>query len=96
MWRSGEIEIQTALREVKEETNLEVAIDSQKRYEIKYSPKEGVEKSVIYFLATNITEDIKPQISEIEKIEWFSYKEALKTITFDNTRELFRTIIKEK
>lgn len=90
------MEIQTALREVKEETNLEVAIDSQKRYEIKYSPEEGVEKSVIYFLATNITEEIKPQISEIEKIEWFSYKKALETITFDNTRELFRTIIKQK
>lgn len=90
------MEIQTALREVKEETNLEVAIDSQKRYEIKYSPEEGVEKSVIYFLATNITEEIKPQTSEIEKIEWFSYNKALETITFDNTRELFRTIIKEK
>ena len=43
----GETEEQTAIREVKEETNIDVIINANYRYSMVYSPKENVEKEVV-------------------------------------------------
>lgn len=91
----NETEQQTALREIKEETNLEVKLYSDYRYDTHYSPKENVEKTVIFFLATNITNNYKKQDSEIADIGWYSYDDALKLITYDNSKENLKKSYKD-
>ena len=91
----GETEIQTAIREVKEETGIEVQIDGDYRYVTSYSPKKDVIKEVVYFLAKNNNEDKKPQIEEVSEVKWFSFDEAINKITYDNSRDILIKLIKE-
>ena len=89
----NETEIETAKRETKEEVNLDVEIDENKRFEIVYNTDEDVEKTVVYFVAKPINNEIKPQDGEVIDIKWVDIEEADQQITFDNVRELFRKII---
>ncbi len=88
-----ETEEETALREVKEETNLDIKIDNNYRYVTTYSPKENVIKDVVFFLGTPLTKDIVPQISEIALVNWYNEEEALKTITFEDDKKVLRQAI---
>lgn len=85
-----ETEIQTALREVKEETNLDINIYDNYRYEVHYSPKENVDKTVIFFLAKNTSNKLIKQDCEIQNIGWFDYKEAMDVLTYDTAKELLK------
>jgi bis(5'-nucleosidyl)-tetraphosphatase len=49
-----ETEIETAIRETKEETNINVKIINNKRYVINYIVKNNIHKDVIYYLAKPI------------------------------------------
>lgn len=91
----GETEVETAIREIKEETNLDVEIDESHRYVEHYSPKEGVEKDVVLFVAKMIGGEIKAQEEEVQKIKWLSYEEAIQTITYDNSRSVLKEAWKE-
>lgn len=88
-----ETEIETATREVKEETNLDVAIDENKRYTMKYVTDKGKLKEVVLFIAKCVGGEIERQESEISEIKWLNFNEALKKITYDNTRELFKKVL---
>lgn len=90
----GETEEQTAAREVKEETNIDVEINNRYRYTTKYSPKEDVMKEVIYFLAKSISENKKAQLEEVSEVKWFEFEDAINKITYDNSREVL-TKLKE-
>ncbi|MBQ9266981.1 MAG: NUDIX domain-containing protein [Clostridia bacterium] len=92
---AGETEIETARREVKEETNLEVEIDSDKRYGVEYVTDKGILKTCVFFVAKPIGGEIKAQESEIMNIQWLDFKEAVETITFDNLREFFKKILED-
>ncbi len=85
----GESEEDTALREVKEETNIDIELLTDFRYESHYSPKENVEKTVVFFLANSKSSDLVKQDAEIANIGWFDYKEAKEILTYDNAKELF-------
>lgn len=91
----GETEIETAIREVKEETNIDVNVQKEKRYVVEYYPEENIHKEVVYFLATNQSSEIIPQQSEIEKIEWVPLEEAENKITYNTSKELIKKVIKE-
>ena len=84
----GETEVQTAIREVKEETNIDVEVDEAYRYSTKYSPKEDVVKEVIYFLAKNINDNKQAQLEEVSEVKWFAMEDAINKITFDNSRDI--------
>ena len=87
-----ETEQQTALREIKEETNLDVTIDNGFRKVSTYSPKEGVMKDVIFFVS-ELKEDEaeeKAQECEIQELGWFSYEEAMNIITYDNDKNILQ------
>ena len=62
----NETEEETALREIKEETNLDVNIDTNFRRISTYSPYEGVLKDVIYFVAEAQSKNIIEQKIEVE------------------------------
>lgn len=86
----GEDEYQTAIREVKEETNIDIELLKDYRYEVHYSPKENVDKTVVFFLAQNKSNELIKQDAEIQNIGWFDYKEAMNILTYDSAKELLK------
>lgn len=91
---SGETEIQTALREVKEETNLDIVIDPATRYRFSYYIKDlDIDKEVILFLARlkdpNQANIVK-QDSEIAQIRWITLNEVESTLTFPEWKAVWR------
>ena len=92
----NETEIETATREVKEETNLDVEVDSNKRYATEYVTNVGKLKQVVFFIAKCIGGEIKAQECEVSEIRWVEFDEAIKLITYDNTRALFERAIDEE
>ena len=91
----GESEIQTALREVKEEVGLEVDIDKEKRYELNYIIRDEIDKTTVLYIARTKSEEIIMQESEIANIKWCDFDEALNTLTFENWREMFKKVIED-
>ena len=65
----GETEIETAVRETKEETNLDVTIISDFLKKVTYSPREGVIKDVIYYLGIP-SGSVKIDNNEIIDYKW--------------------------
>lgn len=90
-----ETELQTAIREVKEETNLDVEIQEDKRYVDEYYSSEDTFKQVVYFLATCKNINVKKQEAEIAQIEWVSIEETVNKITYENTKKLFKYVVEE-
>ncbi len=86
----NETEVETALREIKEETYLDVKLDTGFREINTYSPKLGTIKDVVYFIAAATSEKIIVQEHEIIEAIWLSYEEALKTITNDSDKEILK------
>jgi 8-oxo-dGTP pyrophosphatase MutT (NUDIX family) len=75
----GETIEQTALREVKEETGIEGRIVQSLDviYYHYYHPRLGpVDKEVYYFLVEAVFGELKPQIEEINKVQWMKPCEA--------------------
>ena len=91
----GESEVETAKREVKEETNIDVEVNEKYRYTTKYSPKEDVMKEVVYFLAKNISDTREAQLEEVSEVNWFKFEEALEKITYDNSRDILIKLIND-
>lgn len=51
MWKPGESEEETAMREVREETGAQVRVRPGYREVTTYSPAKGVTKDVVFFVA---------------------------------------------
>lgn len=78
----NETEVQTARREILEETGLEAAIDPQFRQVVTYYPKPGVIKDVIFFIAKPTGGTEHAQEEEIADLGWFSFQDARPLVTF--------------
>ena len=92
----GENEIETALREVKEEVGLDVEIiDKEKRYILNYIIRDEIDKTTVLYLAIPKNKEIMMQESEIEKVKWCDFEEASETLTFDNSKEVFKKVIND-
>ncbi len=86
----GETEEETARREIFEETGLRARVDTAFRRTIRYSPRPGVEKDVVFFTAEAQAGDIIPQPEELRKAEFLPLEEALRALTFASDREVLR------
>ncbi len=89
----GETEIETALREVKEEVGLDVEIDLEKRYTLNYIIRDEIDKTTVLYIAKTKNEEIVMQENEIENAKWCSFEEAIDTLTFEDWKEMFRNVI---
>lgn len=76
-----ETELQTAQREILEETGIETELDTDFRAVSTYSPREGVMKDVVYFTAQVKAPEITLQTSEVTDFMWADYETALRTLT---------------
>ena len=86
----NETELETALREIKEETNLEVEIDDNFRHQITYLVESrNIMKDTVYFVAMPKTFELISQEGEIDECIWCSYDEVLEKLEFDNIKEVF-------
>ncbi len=72
-----EVEEITALREIKEETALDVYLDTTFRFPVHYRTRKGKIKTVVFFTAKPRSNELVPQETEIESLEWLPYEEAL-------------------
>ena len=91
----GENEIQTAIRETKEETNLDVIIEDKTRFCLTYVIEDkNIHKEVVYFVAkVDGKVDIKPQIEEVNSIAWIDIVKVEDILTFDNLKELWKVVL---
>ncbi|MGN0655370.1 MAG: bis(5'-nucleosyl)-tetraphosphatase [Ruminiclostridium sp.] len=83
---NGETEVETATREIKEETNIDVLIDSGFRETVSFSPRRDTSKTVVYFVAKALNNDTKPQLEEISEIRWVEIGQAVSHLTYDNDK----------
>lgn len=93
----GETEVQTALREVKEETGIDILLDESFRESVSYWPKKDTKKEVVYFVGKAKHYDAIPQPQEIAQIKWVELSRAEHLLTYENDRRLIakvRTLLK--
>lgn len=81
---------ETALREIKEETNLDAYIIGNYYKTVSYSPKVNVIKDVIYFIAKTIDGKMNKQDNEILNMQWYSLEQGLNLLNFDNDKFILK------
>lgn len=86
-----ETDIQTAIREVTEETGIKIEILDGFKKSIKYIPFPEVLKEVIFFIGITKEEKVVIDKGEIEDYMWCSYEEALKMITYKPQRDIMES-----
>ena len=94
-----ETEEQTALREIKEETGIDVIIDTSFREIVSYTPKKDIKKDVIYFIGKATSFDYVPQQGERSEIRWVDIGYASTILTYENDKMIVgkaRNIIKNR
>ena len=84
----GENEFQTALREVKEETNLSIRLREGFRESVEYFPKPYIKKQVVYFLGLSLCDTPKRQEEEISELRWVPIDDAERMVSFANDKNL--------
>lgn len=86
----GETEVQTALREVLEETGVHAILQPEFRFVTSYSPVRGVMKKVVYFAAYARDAVAVPQPGEIEEARFFDIDDAMSRLTYPADKQLLR------
>jgi len=93
---NGETEIETAIRETKEEINLDVIIDENKRFSTSYMVGENIYKEVIYFVAyidKSKEMNLIPQKEEVNEIMWMDIDEVEEKLSFDDLKILWKEVL---
>lgn len=84
---------QAAIREVKEETGLDIQLikgfEQSYTYFFKEQSQILVQKKVIFFISEVKTQNVKLSYEHTE-YAWLPYKDAIKQLTFENTRQLLQ------
>lgn len=91
----NETELETATREVKEEVGLDVEINKNKRYEFDYITDNGIDKTVVLYLAKPKSEKIVIQESEVKEAGWYDFNNALDMLSFDDLKSVFKEFMEE-
>ena len=85
----NETEEETAIREIREETGLEVKLDTVFRHAVHYPLRDGIgEKEVVFFSAEALPGEEKPQEDEIAWLKWMPFAQAAEAVTYAEIREV--------
>ena len=82
----GETEEETARREIKEETGLDVLLDTGFRETVTFSPKRNTKKTVVYFVGIATSHELIPQQEEISELKWHEIGQAVSVLTYENDK----------
>ena len=82
----GETEEETARREIKEETGLDVLLDTGFRETVTFSPKRNTKKTVVYFVGMATSHELVPQQEEISELRWHEIGQAISVLTYENDK----------
>lgn len=90
----NETEIETARREILEETGVVARINEKNRFEFSYDILDkNIHKIVVLFTAEVIDDsNFKKQDAEISELRWVDISEVEKMLTFEDWREVWRKI----
>lgn len=83
---AGETEIETATREVKEETGVDVIINPSFRETVSYFPRKDTQKVVVYFIGKAKNFELIPQEEEIAQLKWVEIGHAASILTYENDK----------
>ena len=86
----GELESQTAEREVFEEIGIRVKVDRRYRAENRYNIRSDIQKLVVIFAAVTRQAEIIPQPEEIAEAYWVDVNTALEKLTYERDRKILR------
>lgn len=88
--QNKESEVETATREVLEETGIAIDIVENIRYSLTYIQNKNINKKVVYFLA-HPKENFKlnKQKSEISNILWVEKDKVKDILTYDNLKDIW-------
>ena len=86
----GETEQQTAIREVKEETGLDIEIIDSFREVSDYCPFGKIKKRVVFFMAQTFSDEVTIQEEEIDSCIWVDLRDAHHRCTYDNDLRVIR------
>lgn len=86
---AGENLVETARREIREETSLDLPIDTSFSVKTGYDLPNGNDKEMTLYLA-EVTQQhqLQLQVEEIKNAGWFDYQAARERLTYDNLKEL--------
>lgn len=89
---SGESELQTAIRELKEETGVDVKVVQGFRRQIEYELRRIPDtiKQSVYFLGECTSDKIICQEAEVAEASFVSYEDAVKILTFEETKNILK------
>jgi len=90
---NNESEIEAAVRELKEEANIEVKLEDKFEYTVSYDfrDREGiiVHKKVTFFVGKSLSNHVVLS-NEHEQFAWLSLGDALKLLTYHNARQVLQ------
>ena len=89
----GETGQETAIREVKEETGIDIEIISDFNCSVEYSPKNNVMKKVTYYIAKKIGGELLPQYSEVSSTYFVNKDDVLNRLTYENDKKVYRQVM---
>ncbi len=89
---NNESEEETALREIEEETNLHVKLDTSFRKVITYSPYIGIIKDVVFFIGycSENTKPVDKHDNEVKKLEFHTFDKAYELLTYPQDKEVLK------
>ncbi len=92
----GETEIETATRELEEETGIKniILLDNFRKtinYKIQKRDRK-ISKEVVFFIATTVETEINLSHEHVD-YGWFDFTSALKQLTYDNARSVLSEAI---
>lgn len=85
-----ESEQETALRETKEETNLNCTLLDGFREVTAYSPAKNVMKEVVFFVGLASSKAMKKQLEEIKEVGFYPFEQAMRLLTFNNDKSVLQ------
>jgi 8-oxo-dGTP pyrophosphatase MutT (NUDIX family) len=91
----GETQLQAAVREVREETGVEVEL-VRELGEVRYWYSRGgraVPKTVVFYLFRYLSGDPADHDHEVEDARWIGLPEARRTLTYEGEREMIARAI---
>lgn len=89
----GETETQTAIRETKEETNIDISIDDPSfRETVVFNPRRDTRKEVVYFIGRATSFDAAAQEEEIAEMRWMEIGRVPSHLAYDNDKQIINKV----